>query len=172
MNEDPNESLESIRCHLSQRASSRAVSEDKEIVYALLSLRFVILVRGKSDGKLEWTKPENLFDGKNAPSDRAIDLLLWMTKRQRQPTPLGLLPTDIQDRILYYASNSAVAATKLGCELGLGSTFGWHDAGRKISLEDCKRRRTEFTPVESQIYVGSWMSAVSYKPRNSNRHGP
>lgn len=164
LTEDPQEGLESIRRHFSQHTSDRAASEDKEIVYALLSLRQIILVRGKRAGKLEWTKPETIFDDKRALSDRSIDLLLWMTKLQTQPTSLGLIPVELQDRILYDASCSAVAAAKLGCELGLGSSFGWHDAGRQIYLENCKRKRTEYSPVESQIYLGQWMSAVSYKP--------
>lgn len=163
--EDPDEGMRYIRQHHARQTSEEAPSKGNSATYVLLSLRHIVLVRAEKDGTLESTKPEVLFNGEDPPSSHAIDLLLWATKKKQEPSALNSLPVELQDRILFFTSHSSVAAAKMGCDIGLGSPFTWSDGGRALELEPCKRKRTEFSPVESLIYFGPWMSAVSYKPR-------
>jgi hypothetical protein len=70
---------------------------------------------------------------------------------------------EIQDRVLYFASISPIALGKLGCELGVGSSFPWLDRGKKINVEGGKRNRTEVSPVESRIAFNGVLCGLSYK---------
>ncbi|KAK5998977.1 hypothetical protein PT974_01362 [Cladobotryum mycophilum] len=169
---DTREGLEMVRRHMNSNLSL-GDSTNGVVTYAILTLRQVILC--KADGsELVWTKSETLFD--DIPiSDTAIDMILWAanttntTSTKPQPSTINFLPTEIRDRILYYASTSFVASAKLGCELGLGSPFSWVDRGVKIRVEEVKRHRSESSPVESQIAFGEVMSGLSYKRERGYR---
>lgn len=170
LSQDPSEGLEMIRNHSKRGVVPGQTATADQDTYAILTLRHIILVRRTRDGSLEWTKPEALFDGENAPSPRSIDLLLLAssgTDRQPTPTPtrLNSLPVEIQDRILRFTSFSTVAAAKLGCEINLGSPFSWRHGRFVLEQEACRRKRLETSPVESQVRFGPFMSAVSYKPQ-------
>jgi hypothetical protein len=172
--QDANEGLHEIRRHHHHHQfPPQEGSRDCNMVYALLSLRHIILVRVKPNSVLEFTRPEALFNGEDPPSSRAIDLLLWAAKTPQQLSSLHRLPIELQDRILWSTSFSTVAAAKMGCDTGLGSPFSWHDGNRILELESCKRKRFETSPVESLIHFGPWMSAVSYKPEpRAQKQGP
>ena len=135
------------------------------VVYAILTLRHVVLCKSFGD-ELLWTKPEKLFDGTPA-SDTAIDMILWAASTsttEPQRTMIHHLPIEIQDSILYHHSTaSLVASAKLGCELGLGSTFSWLGRGAKIEIVEFKRHRSENSPVESQVIFNGSRSGLSYK---------
>jgi hypothetical protein len=124
-----------------------------------------MMVRRRSDGSLEWTKPEVLYDGGSSPTQKSINLILFASRINRPQTSLSLLPTEIQDRILRFTSYSTVAPAKLGCDLGLGPAFQWRDRRAPLVQELCKRKRLDTSPIESQIRFGSFMSGISYKPQ-------
>ncbi|KAI8723148.1 hypothetical protein NCS52_00170000 [Fusarium sp. LHS14.1] len=162
--QDIQDGLEMVRRHAEGHSSLKSPTVNV-VTYAILSLWHLTLCKAKGNG-IAWTKSEALF-GESPASDDAIDMLLWATNTARhaklEPSRLNLLPTEIQDRILYQATTSLVASGKLGCELGLGSPFSWVDRGAKIRVEERKRHRFESSPVESQIFFDGVMSGLSYK---------
>ncbi|EEU40665.1 uncharacterized protein NECHADRAFT_76041 [Fusarium vanettenii 77-13-4] len=162
--QDIQDGLEMVRRH-AQGHSLLIDPAANVVTYAILSLRQLTLCKAERN-EIVWTKSEALF-GEAPASDDAIDVMLWATNTsgdtESKPTRLNLLPTEIQDGILYHATASLVASAKLGCELGLGSPFSWADRGAKIRVEERKRHRFESSPVESQIFFDGAMSGLSYK---------
>ncbi|KAH7174957.1 uncharacterized protein B0J16DRAFT_418354 [Fusarium flagelliforme] len=132
-------------------------------IYAILTLRQITLCK-MMNGTLVWTRPETLFiEGLPAPG--AIDMLIWATTPTYKPeiSRLHLLPLEIQDKILHYATSSSVSAGRLGCILSLGSTFPWTVDGKEVRLQERKRNRAAESPVESQIHFNGLMSGLSYR---------
>ncbi|OAA36630.1 hypothetical protein NOR_07430 [Metarhizium rileyi] len=160
---DVREGIEMVQRHRSCTLSLGDASTNVA-TYAILTLRHVTLCKAEGN-ELVWTRSETLF-GDIVASDAATDMLLWATNTtgaEPQLSSINCLPTEVQDRILSYAEVSAVAAAKLGCDLGLGSPFSWSDGGVKIRIEDAKRHRFEGSPVESHIFLNGVMSGLSYK---------
>ncbi|KAJ4259677.1 hypothetical protein NW762_007607 [Fusarium torreyae] len=136
-------------------------------IYIILTLQHIILCR--AHGKdLEWAQPEVFFNSEETISDRAIDMILWAAHSPSEPTLLHNLPVEIQDLILRFSCVSSVGAAVLGCQLGLGSPFTWGNKGTIIELEECKRKRNEFSQPESQIFLDQGFTGVSYKPRQKS----
>ncbi|KAM5347016.1 hypothetical protein ACJ41O_010021 [Fusarium nematophilum] len=136
-----------------------------EKIFVVITLRHVVLCRARGFD-LEWARPEVLFDGKEPPSDRAVDMLLWAAHRGASPAPSSLsrLPLEIQDEILR-ASPSPVGAAVLGCQLGIGSPFMWADKHMTVEREVCRGYLDEFTQLEARIVVNGECIGVSYKPK-------
>lgn len=161
--QDPREGLEMVKRHV-KRGIPIKNPADEAATYVVLTLQQVILCKADGNG-LVWTQSETLFDG-NTLSDKGVDMILWAihtTCASPEPSMLNNLPVEIQDRILFNASTSVVASAKLGCELGIGSSFSWTDHGGKIRVEEAKRHRFESSPVESQIVLNGVLSGLSYK---------
>ena len=119
-----------------------------------------------AQGDLRWKRPKPTFP-RGFLSEAGVEQMLWAVNWSR-PDPssntLHLLPLEIQDRIIRYATSSPLASAMLGCELGLGSGFTWVDErGQKIGTEDAKRHRAETSPVESYILLNGSMSGLAYK---------
>lgn len=71
--QDSWEGLEMVRHH-AKNQPSLGYSTANAVVYAILTVRQVVLCKASGDG-LVWTKSEKLFDG-TPPSDTAIDMIL------------------------------------------------------------------------------------------------
>ncbi|KAF7551903.1 hypothetical protein G7046_g7581 [Stylonectria norvegica] len=164
LSQDTWEGLDRIRNHLKERDAQNIRVPVSDEIFVILTLRHIVLCKSHK-GRLEWTQPEVLFDGEHIPSDCAIDMLLWATDTEVISNSLSSLPVEIQDRILYFVSLSSVAPAKMGCEIGLGSSYTWFDKDEAIELEVCKRRRKASTPTESQICFDGILSGLSYKPQ-------
>lgn len=161
--QDIQEGLRMVRRHININLSLKDPTANM-VTYTILTLRQVVLCKVQGS-ELVWTRSEALF-GDISPSDTAIDMILWATNtthNEPQPSTINLLPAEIQDRILYYATTSLVASAKLGCELGIGPPFSWVDRGVKICVQESKRHRFESSPVESQVAFNGVMSGLSYK---------
>jgi hypothetical protein len=162
LGQDITEGIELVRRHLND---AQNVENRDSAVYIILTLRQVVLCKTKGR-HMHCTRSATLFNDPIPASDAAIDMLIWATNlaaAEPQPTTLGVLPIEIQDRILYCATASSVASAKLGCELGLGSPFSWVECSVMVGLEVFKRNRSETSPVESQIALNGTMSGLSYK---------
>jgi hypothetical protein len=156
--------IDMVQSHANTQRSNGPSADDCS-TYAILTLRQVVLCKAEGN-QLKWTKPETLFNDDVPASNTAIDMILWATNTtgtEPPPTRLNVLPVEIQDRVLYFASISPVALGKLGRELGVGSTFPWRDQGEKIGVEGVKRNRTEASPVESRIVFNGVLCGLSYK---------
>ena len=133
-------------------------------MYAILTLRQITFCR-MADGNMVWTRPEMLF-GDRPPSSAAIDMLIWASNphpQKQEGNRLHLLPLEIQNNILHYATPSLVSSARLGCILSVGSPFPWTEGGQNIQLQDRKRNRAAESPVESQIVFYDAMSGLSYR---------
>lgn len=164
LSQDAQDGLRMIQTHIKDQASTSESSANKNTLYAIFTLRHIILCNSRG-GELTWSRPEPVLDGEHPPSDRALNMLLWATKRQPRLNALNIFPPEVQDAILIQATRSSVSAAKLGCELDIGSPYSWFAGDSKVEIEEVKRRRTEFSPVESQIWFDDIMSGISYKPQ-------
>lgn len=143
----------------------------KNRTYLLLSIRHMLVCYANSTGDLFYTEPTTLMDGLTLPSSSAINLLFQALSPTRPLpyTPIHYLPLEIQDRILEFVSEGSVEAARLGCALGLGSTFSWMRAidwprrGGTVELFISPSHRNEFNAVESKIFFGDVFSGVSYR---------
>ncbi|KAF4952596.1 hypothetical protein FGADI_6668 [Fusarium gaditjirri] len=163
-----------VRQHIkAQDEDGRLPSRDSNANnYAILTLQHIVLCRLR-DNSLESTRPE-VFYNETALSDRAVNMILWAARRQPMPTQLNKFPVEIQDTILRMSCISSVSAGVLGCQLRLGLPFTWGNKDIFFELEECKRKRTEFSEPESQISLKQGFTGVSYKPREKVpkfRHG-
>lgn len=162
--QDTREGLQAIQRHHSEQIRGDRDGPGENVVYVILTMRHIVLVRPCKD-TFEWTQPESLYDGDHPPSDRAIDMLLWAAKGPSQSSLLYDLPVELQDRIIKEAAPSPIAVAKLGCDLGMGTPFSWRDFHhREIRLEPRKRKRLRHSPWESRIFLGEFMSGLSYQP--------
>jgi len=132
-------------------------------IYAILTLRQITLCK-MMNGKLVWTRSQTLLR-EGLPAPGAIDMLIWATTPTYKPelSRLDLLPLEIQDKVLHYATHSSVSAGRLGCILSLGSAFPWTIDGKEVRLQERKRNRAAESPVESQIHFNGLMSGLSYR---------
>jgi hypothetical protein len=155
--QDINSGLDMVNRHVSEESSTRCS------LYVVLTVRQVVLCKADK-ASLVWTKPETLFDSTPA-SDAAIDAILWAATDSVEPTPNAIhsLPIEIQDRIMHFATISFVASARLGCELGLGSSFTWLEGRNKIEAKLTKKHRFESSPVESMIMLNGTMSGLVYQ---------
>ena len=170
LSQSPSGGLKKIREHVEMEQTRRTtarVGDEKAQYYMILSVRYIVLCRAHGH-KLEWTRPEKLYDGESRPSDRAVDLLLSVTALEDPPsdTTLHRLPFELQDRILHFTSPGPIVSAQLGCNLGLGSPFLWMDWTMSIYADTAYRNRfAGSSPVESEIYFDDHMSGVVYKAR-------
>ncbi|KAF1959408.1 hypothetical protein CC80DRAFT_406620, partial [Byssothecium circinans] len=139
--------------------------------YMVLSVKHIMLCRATGPDKLEYTAPEPLFNGNHSvgpPSVLALDYLLWATASciPSISTPLQLLPIEIQDIILSYASAGTVAAARIGCLLGIGSPFLWMDGPLRVCLMETCTIRPVGVPVESQAWIDDKSVGIVYRGRN------
>ena len=156
LTQDVREGIMMTQDHMNRILSCKD-SISNGVTYVIVTLRQVI--------ELVWARSETLYDGIGA-SDTAIDMILWAintTSTEPPPISINLIPIEIQDRILYHATTSFVAAAKLGCEISLGLPFSWVDRGAKIKIVEVKRHRNERSPTESQVFLNGVMSGLSYK---------
>lgn len=159
--QETREGLEIVRRHMSNCLEDSVISSR---TYVILTLRQIIICKAQGS-EFAWTRSETLF-GDGYISDAAIDMILWATNTtgtEPEPSAINSLPIEIQDRVLYYATTSFVASAKLGCKLGVGSSFPWVNSGLQIRLQEIKRHRGENSPVESQIHFAGVISGLSYK---------
>ncbi|KAF7560815.1 hypothetical protein G7046_g3311 [Stylonectria norvegica] len=159
--QDAQDGLEQAQRHTKGRDPSTEPPEG--VIYAILTLRYIILCKAQGE-KLQMTRPEIVFDGEHPPPDKGLNLLLWVTNQEPQTSFLNRFPMEVQDNILFHATASSVSAAKLGCEVGFGSPYAWFAGDMPVNLEEVKKKRTEFSPVESQIWFGTFFSGISYKP--------
>lgn len=73
---DPAGAMSLIRSN-ADRQREKGNDGIRDTVYMILSLRYIILCRMKTESILELARPEKLFDKDEAPSERAFDLLLF-----------------------------------------------------------------------------------------------
>jgi hypothetical protein len=132
--------------------------------YMVLSVRHIVLCR-VSPYQFEYTTPLLLLNGDQKPSSLALDYLIWATADEYPITRLHILPCELQNNILQHATIGPVAAARLGCVLGLGSPFVWKDCSMKISLEETYTNRTEWSPVESQLWFQESQVGIVYRGR-------
>lgn len=156
-----------IREDFAKRSPSSSVQSasgaaDVGSVYLVLSVKDIVLywISSESD---KYTRPEPFLDGKNAPSSKAIELLLFATQTRVPTTAVQLLPLEIQDMILDKVSDGPIESARVGCLLNFGSNFQWKSGQRLIERQDRHTGRTPWTPVESQIWFGDCFSGIAYK---------
>lgn len=142
-------------------------SEQAQVHYIVLSIKYIMLCHATSPASLKHTAPEPLFHGDNSiapPYDLALDYLIWATSSARASicTPIQLLPIEIQDKILNNVSTGSVVAAKVGCLLGLGSPFLWKDGPLKVTLTEEDSARPLGSPVESEVWFGKHRSGIVY----------
>lgn len=165
--QDPADAIPLIRQHFDTHPSTASNEPYNHTEhYLILSVRQILLCHVNPE-KMLWTAPESFLNGDQTPcSDRAIDLLLLtlspLTERKPQ-SALQALPIEIQNQILAHVSRGPVEAARLGCVLGLGSPFLWHDGKAKICRKRSDQSRTENSYVESQIWFGEGMSGLAYR---------
>lgn len=138
--------------------------------YMILSVKHIVLCRATGRNELDCTAPEPLFNGNHdvgPPSDLALDYLLWATAPAVSliHTPLSSLPIEIQDMILGYSAIGPIAAAKTGCLLSLGTPFLWKDGLEDINLEEHRRNRQPWSPVESQLWFQDSQVGITYRGR-------
>ena len=165
--QNPADCILLIREHLVNQQQYQDCEPDMTL-YLILSVRHVILCRVYG-GKLEWTQPEpflngiTTYPGHSTYSHRALDILLWATSVDPPTTPIHSLPIEIQDRILMYTSQGSVEPARMGCALGLGSSFLWKDGKMMIQTVHAHRTRSDSTPVESQIWIDDHIIGIFYR---------
>lgn len=144
--------------------ASPDVSADT-VTYLVLSVREVFLykihLRGLESAR--YTKPEPLFNGVDSPSQRAIEYQLMAVPSSSLVTPIHKLPVELQDMVLRRVSVGPVEAARVGCKLGLGSTFIWANDNHKIERQPVFSFRNPFSRVESQISFDGCFSGLAYR---------
>ena len=134
----------------------------------ILSVKHVALCRFAGPEKLEYTRPEPLFNGNHGtgrPSDLALDYLVWALAPRIPPvvTRLSRLPTELQDKVLSCMCDNPVLAAANGCRLGLGTTFSWKDGRHDIRLVESYRAVPQSDiRLGMQIQLTSGFSGVVY----------
>lgn len=177
--QDIQEGLSAAKRHLSSQefksTESQTAADDGawRADYMILSVKHITLCHATCPTSLTSTAPEPLFNGDSSsesPSDLALDYLIWATASIRPLviTPLQSLPLEVQDMVLGYVSLGTVEAAKLGCLLGLGTSFSWTDGPLKVTLEDRHVIRPSGSSVESQVWFGNHKSGVCYLARKED----
>ncbi|KAF1948553.1 hypothetical protein CC80DRAFT_431300, partial [Byssothecium circinans] len=138
--------------------------------YIILSVKHVMLCHATGPSSLKHTAPEPLFNGDYdtaPPSELALNYLLWATASARPSisTPLQSLPVELQNIILDYVSVGTVETAKVGCLLGIGSTYSWKDGPLKVTLEKRHMIRHSRSPVESLVWFAEHKSGIVYLAR-------
>lgn len=170
--QDPADCISLIREHVSsQIKQTPEQSTENATYYLVLCIRHITICRAYQN-KLEWARPEPFLDGSSPCSDRALELLLWVTSPRPPRSSIQMLPLEIQDRIIRYVSQGSVEVAKVGCALGLGSPFSWTDGRMTIKREQSHRNWVTYTPVESQIRFGNYMSGIAYRGDMSSLKPP
>lgn len=134
----------------------------ESFTYLILSVREVVLCRRDKEGP-RYTEPYRLLDGKEPPSDEAIELLLHAIQPSCRVPALHKMPIELQDAILAGVSAGPIERARMGCLLDAGSNFGWSCGGRTVEREIGRRFRGAGTPVESHIQVDGHDTGVAYK---------
>ncbi|OCK78343.1 hypothetical protein K432DRAFT_436015 [Lepidopterella palustris CBS 459.81] len=147
---------------LSSLKHNSSETSDKSLTYLILSVQEISLYRINTDLE-RYTKPERLFNGTHPPSDEAIKLLLEATQTSAPTTPIRSLPIELQDMILDKVSVGPIESARVGSILNAGSVFTWKCGDRNIEREEGRRNRTPWTPVESHIRFGNYLSGIAYK---------
>ncbi|KAF5019473.1 hypothetical protein F66182_8512 [Fusarium sp. NRRL 66182] len=164
LTQDVPDGIRLIQQHINKQNENEQLHNSSSENYAILTLRHIVLCRA-CENDLKWTKPEVFFNSMETLSDRAIDMVLWAAYSPPMPIQLNKFPVEIQDEILRFSCISSVGAAVLGCQLGLGSPLTWGNKDVRIELEECKRKRMEFSEPESRIFLEEGFTGVSYKPR-------
>lgn len=134
----------------------------RSFTYLILSVREAVLCRRDEEGP-RYTEPARLFNGKDPPSDEAIELLLHAIQPSLKVPALRKLPLELQDAILDGVSAGPIERARMGCLLDAGSNFNWSCGGRTVEREIGRRSRVSDTPVESHVQVDGHDTGVAYK---------
>jgi len=151
-----------IRNDFAKRRKHERVPANKSFTYLILSVRELILYR-TNDQFHRCTEPTRLLDGIHPPSDEAVEILLQATQTRAPDSPLHKLPLELQDAVLDEVSAGPIESARVGCLLGIGSTFRWRCGNRNIEREGVCGSRTPWSRVESHICFGGHRSGVAYK---------
>lgn len=151
-----------------QHAFSRPIKEfgnSKGPHYMILSVKHIVLACVPAPGSLWHTAPEPLLNGDSTTplSEVALDYLVWATTYSIDfsSNRLQAFPVEIQDLIVDHLAEDAISRAKIGCSMGLGSTFSWRGDGRDITIICLPNRPVEDSEV---IYVefGDQDSGLAY----------
>jgi hypothetical protein len=144
----------------------------RDSIYLLFSLRHFMLCRVDHDNIPSYSRPIAFMNGIDTPSSASVTLILQALTFAFPPppyTPIHGLPIELQDQVLEHVGSGRLDSARVGCALGLGSSFGWmrsKDLSRDqgpIERHVSYSYREETSPVEHEIYFGKIFSGVAYK---------